>query len=438
MPARRSAAPARGAGKLSAASPARARSITACPSSPSRHANAQTRQAGPPESSEPSASAAAWTAVSSAPGTSRAKRRPPARQAVPALRSSARRRPAATDSQSSVAGCEAVAAVDVVELGYLDEHQAERTGLHRGAASLGLHGLVEVAAGMQQCQVVHHGEGRGSQRAGAVGVPVGRQLVLDGRFVPGGQGVVADLLDEQAHDPGVELRAGAAFELGARLLGREALAVRAVGDHRAERVGHPDDARLERDALALQPGGVARPVEALVVMQDGWCDGSEGRDAHDDPVPDARVQLDDVELVAGQWPRLEQNALGDADLARSACARTAPWPRWRRRASGSSRGRPSAARRAGASCPGRRPRGRPATAARRPGSRRSRRRGWRTRAPRRTRRGCRWAGLRGSRSRRRRPWRPRRRGRREASRRVPGSGSRGAARGLSAPGRARS
>ena len=55
------------------------------------------------------------------------------------------------------------------------------------------------------------------------------------------------------------------------------LLVRAVGRHRVEGVGHGDDPRDERDALALQSVRVAAAGPRLVVERDGRDDLAELR-----------------------------------------------------------------------------------------------------------------------------------------------------------------
>ena len=60
---------------------------------------------------------------------------------------------------------------------------------------------------------------------------------------------------------GIELRPGAASELGHRGLVRERAAVGAVGRHRAPGIARADDARDERDLLAGEPVGIAVPSQ---------------------------------------------------------------------------------------------------------------------------------------------------------------------------------
>jgi hypothetical protein len=66
----------------------------------------------------------------------------------------------------------------------------------------------------------------------------------------------------------VELRAGAALQLGQRALDGHARAVDARRRHRLERVGTLQDPALERDVGGGEAVGVAAAVEALVQVQD--------------------------------------------------------------------------------------------------------------------------------------------------------------------------
>lgn len=64
--------------------------------------------------------------------------------------------------------------------------------------------------------------------------------------------VVANLVDEQPRELGIELRARTAGELLKRPLDCARRLIRAWMGHRVERVGDPDDPRLQRDALPAQ------------------------------------------------------------------------------------------------------------------------------------------------------------------------------------------
>ena len=123
-----------------------------------------------------------------------------------------------------------------------------------------------------------------------------------------------DLFEQRSDDHRVELLAGAAQDLVARLglgLGR------AVGPgvrHRVPRVGGEDDPRPERDALSRQLRRHAAPVPALVVVQHPRRHGLDvEREQH--PVADRRVTLEHVLLAPRERARLAQDLLGHGELA---------------------------------------------------------------------------------------------------------------------------
>src|SRR5207244_10610995 len=74
---------------------------------------------------------------------------------------------------------------------------------------------------------------------------------------------LAEELDEDLDQLRVELRAGAALDLGHRVVVAERSAVRAVARHRVEGVRDREHARLDRDLLARAAGRIARAVPAL-------------------------------------------------------------------------------------------------------------------------------------------------------------------------------
>jgi hypothetical protein len=121
--------------------------------------------------------------------------------------------------------------------------------------------------------------------------------------------------DERGDDARVELRAGAAHELGDRVIVRHGRAVRAVRGHRVVGVAGEDDAAAERDLLAGEPVGVAGAVEALVLVADDARHAAHAGDGAQDALADDRVLAHDVPLLAGQRARLVQDPVGHPDLA---------------------------------------------------------------------------------------------------------------------------
>ncbi len=101
------------------------------------------------------------------------------------------------------------------------------------------------------------------------------------------------------------------------LLDRERLAVHAVAGQRVEHVRDRHDAPLDRDRLALQPARVAGAVPLLLVAERDrrrHVEDRGGRAAHE-AVALLGVRLDDRALLRRQRPRLEQDRVGDRDLA---------------------------------------------------------------------------------------------------------------------------
>ena len=107
-----------------------------------------------------------------------------------------------------------------------------------------------------------------------------------------------DALVELAGDVGIELRVGAALDLGDRDLVRERAAVGAVAGHRVVGVGDRDDARHERDVVALRAERIAAAVPALVVQVHARDERVQELDRVEDVAAVARVLLEDLVLVA--------------------------------------------------------------------------------------------------------------------------------------------
>ena len=80
-------------------------------------------------------------------------------------------------------------------------------------------------------------------------------------------------------------------------------------------IGDGQDAGRQRDFFPFQAVRVARPVPALVVRPDNGQDGPGERDAFEDGRADFRVETDLGELLVGQVAALEEDVIGDAELA---------------------------------------------------------------------------------------------------------------------------
>ena len=103
--------------------------------------------------------------------------------------------------------------------------------------------------------------------------------------------------------------------IGHRLERRPPRLIAAVAGDRVVGVGDGDDARAERDVVALEPVGVARAVVALVVVAHHRADPRQQLDVGDDAVADGRMAAHDAHLGVVELRRLAQDLLGDADLA---------------------------------------------------------------------------------------------------------------------------
>src|SRR3990172_10905220 len=86
--------------------------------------------------------------------------------------------------------------------------------------------------------------------------------------------VALQLIEEDRHQLGIELRATQPAQLVGGTIVRLRRLVRPTVDHRLVRVGDGDDARAQRDVLAAQPIWVAGAVELLVVVADDRREGA--------------------------------------------------------------------------------------------------------------------------------------------------------------------
>ncbi len=122
--------------------------------------------------------------------------------------------------------------------------------------------------------------------------------------------------EECPDDVWVELRACAAGDLCAAVLGCRCLLVGTRrGDH-VERVCDGDDATGERDLFALEPERVARSVPPFVVRADGLRPFSEPvADRRDELGAELRMAAEDVPLVVGRPSVLGEDRAGHLELA---------------------------------------------------------------------------------------------------------------------------
>ena len=113
---------------------------------------------------------------------------------------------------------------------------------------------------------------------------------------------------------GVELRAGAASQLGQALAVGQRAPVGPLAGHGVVAVDHAHGAGDRAGCLAGQAVGVAPAVEALVVVAHPGHELLVEQGAHDLGA-DAGVLAHELPLLRGQRAGLEQHAVGDADLA---------------------------------------------------------------------------------------------------------------------------
>src|SRR5579859_2705512 len=109
---------------------------------------------------------------------------------------------------------------------------------------------------------------------------------------------------EDLHDFGIELRPGAAANLFAGMGHGQSAAVRAVADHRVERIGDRENARSQGYLVAPEASRIAGAVEKFLVGQYDFRSVPEKRDADKHVVANLAVLPHDLLFVVGQWPRL--------------------------------------------------------------------------------------------------------------------------------------
>jgi len=121
--------------------------------------------------------------------------------------------------------------------------------------------------------------------------------------------------EERVHDMWGELRPAAIAHLLRRLLARQRAVVRAVCRHRVPRVGETHDARLDGNVVAGEPIGIALAVPALVVVADERYRLAQAAELADDVGAVGGMPLDHLVLVLRQPAGLQQDRVGDAQLA---------------------------------------------------------------------------------------------------------------------------
>src|SRR6266545_1953114 len=121
----------------------------------------------------------------------------------------------------------------------------------------------------------------------------------------------------------LERRDAARAELGARLrlhlaeglVDRARRAIDPRGQHRVEGVRDVDDPGAERDLLTGDPVGIARSVEALMVMADRRHSVLEEAEAVDDPRALLGMALHERPFLPREAGRLQEDRIWDRELA---------------------------------------------------------------------------------------------------------------------------
>ena len=122
-------------------------------------------------------------------------------------------------------------------------------------------------------------------------------------------------LDERRDDARVERLAAFLPQQADGRVEAHRLVIRPLGHQRVEVVHHRQDARAERNLLALRAGRIALAVPALVVAQDQRRDRVGKRHAADDLGADLRMDPDLLEFLLRERTRLRQDVLGHGELA---------------------------------------------------------------------------------------------------------------------------
>src|SRR5437762_7564104 len=136
--------------------------------------------------------------------------------------------------------------------------------------------------------------------------------VTSGRTA-GGQG--RHIGKEGIDHPGIPLPARARAQRGQRLVEAPARTVGAIVDQRIEGVADRDDPRPLGNGPAREPVRVPRPVPALVVIADDREQPGAGAQRRHDGLADERMQVHRDLFVVVQGTGLEEDGVGDADLA---------------------------------------------------------------------------------------------------------------------------
>src|SRR2546427_5881170 len=101
----------------------------------------------------------------------------------------------------------------------------------------------------------------------------------------------------------------------ARRLKRGGATIGPVGGDGIQRVCYGKDPSAQKNFFSLETARVAAAVEALVMREDHLGDVRKKGDVLDEVESDLCVPLHQSALIRGERPRLEQDAIGDAELS---------------------------------------------------------------------------------------------------------------------------
>src|SRR2546423_5930555 len=149
-----------------------------------------------------------------------------------------------------------------------------------------------------------------------------RQTLLDGAERCFGRALEPELgrtpagrREERVDDLRRELGPAPVVNLRERFLRQQRAVVRPVGGHRVPGVREPDDRGLEGNVLAREPVRIAGAVPALVVVADDRDGFAETAELADDPRALGGVRLHLRVLPVVELARLDQDPVGNGDLA---------------------------------------------------------------------------------------------------------------------------
>src|SRR5580704_4622582 len=113
----------------------------------------------------------------------------------------------------------------------------------------------------------------------------------------------------------IKLGAGATANFFAGMSHGERAAVRAVADHRIERVRDGENTGAKRNLVTLEATRVAGAVVELLVSEDDFRSLLEEGDTGQHVIADLAMRAHDLFFVVGERTGFAQNAIGDGHFA---------------------------------------------------------------------------------------------------------------------------